>query len=94
MFGLSRLRTVSRVLKPVKNVPKTQVCHASTWCYRKRTVIDNKSNIYCDFIGVFLWYWILYGLYREPEHIIGHYVLPDTSKWTDEELGIPPDEEG
>jgi hypothetical protein len=24
----------------------------------------------------------------------GHHKLPDASKWTDEELGIPPDEEG
>ncbi|XP_062612643.1 uncharacterized protein LOC134274376 [Saccostrea cucullata] len=24
----------------------------------------------------------------------GHHSLPDASQWTDEELGIPPDEEG
>ena len=39
------------------------------------------------------WWWIFYWLYHTPETFFGHAPYPDTSKWTDEELGIPRDDE-
>lgn len=36
-----------------------------------------------------MWYWIMFHFYFEE----GHPHSPDPSKWTDEELGIPPLEE-
>ncbi|XP_037083573.1 NADH dehydrogenase [ubiquinone] 1 beta subcomplex subunit 2, mitochondrial-like [Pollicipes pollicipes] len=46
-----------------------------------------------DLLVAFMWYWILYHLWYEPEHLFGEFEYPDTSKWTNEELGIPADDE-
>lgn len=40
-----------------------------------------------------MWFWILWRFYHDPEEVLGHNPWPDASKWTDEELGIPPDDE-
>lgn len=40
-----------------------------------------------------MWWWIIWHLYWEFGHIIGEFPYPDTSAWTDAELGIPPDDE-
>lgn len=40
-----------------------------------------------------MWWWIIWHLYWDWGHIVGEFDYPDTSKWTDEELGIPPDDE-
>lgn len=42
---------------------------------------------------VAMWWWIIWHLYWDWGHIVGEFPYPDTSKWTDEELGIPPDDE-
>lgn len=39
----------------------------------------------------FTWWWILWHLWTEPEHILGEFEYPDPLKWTDAELGIPSD---
>jgi hypothetical protein len=41
---------------------------------------------------VIVWWWIFYNLWAHWENVVGHFPYPDTSKWTDEELGIPPDD--
>ncbi|RWS01723.1 ribosomal pseudouridine synthase-like protein, partial [Dinothrombium tinctorium] len=45
-------------------------------------------------MATFLWTWVFYHCFYDYEHITGEYEDPDRSKFTDEELGIPPDEEG
>lgn len=45
-----------------------------------------------EFMGGFMWWWILWHLWTEPGHIFGEWDMPDPNKWTDEELGIPPDD--
>jgi len=40
----------------------------------------------------FLWFWIFFGCFTEPEMIFGHWPEIKASEWTDEELGIPPDD--
>lgn len=44
--------------------------------------------------GGLMWWWILWHLWHEPEHITGEFPYPDPSEWTNAELGIPPDSEG
>ena len=39
-----------------------------------------------------MWWWILWHLWTQYDHIIGEFDYPDPSKWTDEELGIPSEE--
>lgn len=39
-----------------------------------------------------MWWWIIWHLYWDWGHIVGEFPYPDTSAWTDEELGIPPDD--
>ncbi|KAF0297526.1 NADH dehydrogenase [ubiquinone] 1 beta subcomplex subunit 2, mitochondrial [Amphibalanus amphitrite] len=46
-----------------------------------------------DLIVAFMWYWILYHMWYEPEHLFGEFEYPDAAKWTDQELGIPADDE-
>lgn len=43
---------------------------------------------------VLVWWHIFYSFWYDPEIILGHpeYELPNISLWTDEELGIPPDD--
>lgn len=43
------------------------------------------------FFAVFMtatWAWVSWHLFTEPEHIYGHFVEPDLSLYTDEELGV------
>lgn len=40
----------------------------------------------------FAWWWVLWHCFDEYEHIIG-LPYPDPSQWTDEELGIPSDDD-
>lgn len=42
---------------------------------------------------IFWTYWF-YMLFNDPSPIVGHFTLPDPRKWSDAELGIPPDEVG
>lgn len=59
----------------------------------KSTVI-NEIHIKKLFSSILvMWWWIIWHLYWEWGHIVGEFEYPDTSKWTDEELGIPPDDE-
>lgn len=40
------------------------------------------------------WLYFFFMCFDRPELIFGHFNEPDPSKWTDEELGIPPDDLG
>ncbi|XP_076445680.1 NADH dehydrogenase [ubiquinone] 1 beta subcomplex subunit 2, mitochondrial-like [Babylonia areolata] len=93
MFFISKLRTAAAVLKS-KPVVQTAVRHGGTWYYRRPAADPPKRIMYhAEFMGFLMWYWILYHLWKEPEHITGHFPYPDPAEWTDEELGIPPEEE-
>ncbi|RWS29588.1 NADH dehydrogenase [ubiquinone] 1 beta subcomplex subunit 2-like protein [Leptotrombidium deliense] len=45
-------------------------------------------------LGCFGYTWMFYHCYYYPGHLFGEWEEPDLSKWSDEELGIPPDEDG
>jgi hypothetical protein len=41
---------------------------------------------------VLIWCFLFYSAWKKPDDFFGHGEYQDTSKWTDEELGIPPDD--
>ena len=45
-------------------------------------------------MGGGLWCYWFYHLYYELDHLTGEFPFYDGSEWSDEHLGIPPDEEG
>ncbi|CEF63333.1 Hypothetical protein SRAE_1000159500 [Strongyloides ratti] len=42
-------------------------------------------------ISGLLWFWFSYHMYYHSGHIFGHWYMPYLDEFTDEELGIPPD---
>ncbi|XP_034935991.1 NADH dehydrogenase [ubiquinone] 1 beta subcomplex subunit 2, mitochondrial-like [Chelonus insularis] len=50
------------------------------------------ERIISEFMAGFMWWWIFWHLWHDWGHIVGEFDLPDPSSWTDEELGIPPDD--
>lgn len=69
----------------------------SRHAYRE-TFIDAPWQAYDDKCAWVLqrmfWTWFFYQLFHDPGVILGHFHPPDTSLWTDAELGIPPLEAG
>ncbi|XP_059056649.1 NADH dehydrogenase [ubiquinone] 1 beta subcomplex subunit 2, mitochondrial-like [Achroia grisella] len=65
------------------------------WTYRVPPPMPSKkiTNL-ANGLGGLCWFWILYHLATEPEHVFGEFTYIDPSTWTDEELGIPPDTTG
>lgn len=58
--------------------------------YRAGPPQHSKMTLFVtDFASGFMWWWILWHLWHEHEHITGEFPFPDTSKWSDSELGIP-----
>jgi hypothetical protein len=45
-------------------------------------------------LQVLTWFWIFYNFWYDPDMLLGHpsYQPPNPELWTDEELGIPPDD--
>ncbi|CAH2071534.1 unnamed protein product, partial [Iphiclides podalirius] len=87
------LRTAKTVADHAKQVKRNS--GHGVWTYRVPPPMPSKRALYlAQVLGGLCWYWILYHIATEPEHIYGEwpYIAPCT--WTDEELGIPPDSEG
>ena len=42
--------------------------------------------------SIWLWWYVAWRFTKEPSYFFGHAHYPDMSKFTDEELGIPPDD--
>jgi len=65
------------------------------WFYRTgNTKHSKRTLIMAEGASAFMWWWFLWHLWHEPEHLFvgefGDYV--DPSKWTNAELGVPPDD--
>ncbi|XP_077289079.1 NADH dehydrogenase [ubiquinone] 1 beta subcomplex subunit 2, mitochondrial-like [Arctopsyche grandis] len=66
-----------------------------TWSYRTAPALPAATNRYvASAMGGIMWWWILWHLWTEPEHLTGEFPRVYPELWTDEELGIPPDSEG
>ncbi|KAK3864256.1 hypothetical protein Pcinc_028366 [Petrolisthes cinctipes] len=93
MFALRQvIKTVpilaSRGIKT--SLPRT----GGPWVYREPPVAASRFTVVkAEILGAIMWWWIIYHLITEPEHITGEFPYPDASKWTNEELGIPADDE-
>ncbi|KAM9328059.1 NADH dehydrogenase [ubiquinone] 1 beta subcomplex subunit 2, mitochondrial [Pholidichthys leucotaenia] len=61
--------------------------------YRQYPQLTKKQKFEAEFVSSVMWFWILWHLWHDPAAVFGHFPWPDASQWTDEELGIPPDDE-
>ncbi|XP_015264802.1 PREDICTED: NADH dehydrogenase [ubiquinone] 1 beta subcomplex subunit 2, mitochondrial [Gekko japonicus] len=64
-----------------------------TFRYRQFPELSRSQVIKAEAISGAMWFWILWHFWHSPEAVLGHFPYPDSSAWTDEELGIPPDDE-
>ncbi|XP_066489922.1 NADH dehydrogenase [ubiquinone] 1 beta subcomplex subunit 2, mitochondrial [Tiliqua scincoides] len=90
------LRLASRVLRGgsrpgVATAPR-RAAHAEPR-YRQFPELTRSQVITGEVLSGFMWFWILWNFWHDPDAVLGHFPYPDPSKWTDEELGIPPDDE-
>jgi NADH dehydrogenase 1 beta subcomplex subunit 2 len=91
---------IARTTASLRNVLRTPTAiqtrqmSGGQWSYRVNDYKPSRNleNV-ATAIGAFTWSWILFGIWKEPDHILGEFPYPDAAKWTDEELGIPPDDE-
>nr|XP_032650725.1 NADH dehydrogenase [ubiquinone] 1 beta subcomplex subunit 2, mitochondrial-like [Chelonoidis abingdonii] len=61
--------------------------------YRQFPALTRRQVIHGEILSGFMWFWILWHFWHNPDAVLGHFPYPDPSKWTDKELGIPPDDE-
>ncbi|KAJ9583100.1 hypothetical protein L9F63_022543 [Diploptera punctata] len=81
-------KSLTQNLQPIRNA------HDAIWTYRAPQPPQKKYiRVMADALGGIMWWWIFWHLWHEWGHIVGEFEYPDPSKWTDEELGIPPDDE-
>ncbi|XP_021948543.1 NADH dehydrogenase [ubiquinone] 1 beta subcomplex subunit 2, mitochondrial [Folsomia candida] len=62
------------------------------WTYREFTLADKKYEIWAEAVGAMMWWWVFWHLFSDYEHLIGEKKFIYAETWTDEELGIPPDD--
>ncbi|XP_006001293.1 NADH dehydrogenase [ubiquinone] 1 beta subcomplex subunit 2, mitochondrial [Latimeria chalumnae] len=61
--------------------------------YRQFPQLTKQQVWQAEFLSSAMWFWILWNLWHDPDAVFGHFPYPDPSQWTNEELGIPPDDE-
>ncbi|XP_061571146.1 NADH dehydrogenase [ubiquinone] 1 beta subcomplex subunit 2, mitochondrial [Cololabis saira] len=61
--------------------------------YRQYPQLTNKQKFDSELLSGAMWFWILWHCWHDPDAVLGHFPWPDASQWTDEELGIPADDE-
>ncbi|XP_034258651.1 NADH dehydrogenase [ubiquinone] 1 beta subcomplex subunit 2, mitochondrial [Pantherophis guttatus] len=94
--GLSLLR---RLLRPGGKLgPRPGVRRASEGVhvnteYRQFVPPPRFAVVIGEASSGLMWFWILWRFWHDPDEVLGHFPFPDPSLWTDEELGIPPDDE-
>ncbi|KAM8978899.1 NADH dehydrogenase [ubiquinone] 1 beta subcomplex subunit 2, mitochondrial [Sarcophilus harrisii] len=61
--------------------------------YRQYPQLTKSQVFQAELLSATMWFWILWQFWHDSDAVLGHFPYPDPSQWTDEELGIPPDEE-
>ncbi|KAM6306916.1 LOW QUALITY PROTEIN: uncharacterized protein O3Q21_012974 [Podargus strigoides] len=56
--------------------------------YRQFPKLTRRQVIHSEALSGFMWFWIFW---HSSDIVLGHFPYPDPAAWTDEELGIPPD---
>ncbi|XP_011148923.1 NADH dehydrogenase [ubiquinone] 1 beta subcomplex subunit 2, mitochondrial-like [Harpegnathos saltator] len=93
--GLNLLKVVYKTSQSkvaATNLQSTRLSHEHKWSYRVIPPVEKNWLHVAEAFGGLMWWWILWHLWHDYGHIIGEFPYPDISKWTDEELGIPPDD--
>ncbi|ETN64598.1 mitochondrial NADH-ubiquinone oxidoreductase AGGG subunit [Anopheles darlingi] len=66
------------------------VRHGHDWSYRVNgPKPDLITRVGAQVAGGLMWWWVLWHLFHEYEHITGEFDYPDPSQWSNAELGIP-----
>ncbi|XP_031445653.1 NADH dehydrogenase [ubiquinone] 1 beta subcomplex subunit 2, mitochondrial isoform X1 [Phasianus colchicus] len=60
--------------------------------YRQFPELTRSQVVWSELLSGFMWFWILWHFWHSSDSVLGHFPYPDSSAWTDEELGIPPDD--
>ncbi|XP_075611717.1 NADH dehydrogenase [ubiquinone] 1 beta subcomplex subunit 2, mitochondrial [Balearica regulorum gibbericeps] len=60
--------------------------------YRQFPELTRSQVIRSELLSGFMWFWIFWHFWHSSDMVLGHFPYPDPSAWTDEELGIPPDD--
>lgn len=68
----------------------SQACYRETW---KRVPWADHDDRYGFLINTLMWTILTIFALEDGKNLLGHFDIPDPSIWTDEELGIPPDDE-
>ncbi|XP_033888550.1 NADH dehydrogenase [ubiquinone] 1 beta subcomplex subunit 2, mitochondrial [Acipenser ruthenus] len=61
--------------------------------YRQFPQLTKSQNFQAELLSSAMWFWILWHFWHDSDAVFGHFPWPDASKWTDEELGIPAEDE-
>lgn len=61
--------------------------------YRQFPQLTKSQVIQAEIFSGTMWFWILWRFWHDSDAVLGHFAYPDPSQWTDEELGILPDDE-
>ncbi|KAL4656721.1 NADH dehydrogenase ubiquinone 1 beta subcomplex subunit 2, mitochondrial [Arapaima gigas] len=61
--------------------------------YRQGPQLTRHQKFQAELISGAMWFWILWHCWHDPDAVLGHFPWPDASQWSDEELGIPADDE-
>nr|XP_019963278.1 PREDICTED: NADH dehydrogenase [ubiquinone] 1 beta subcomplex subunit 2, mitochondrial [Paralichthys olivaceus]XP_019963279.1 PREDICTED: NADH dehydrogenase [ubiquinone] 1 beta subcomplex subunit 2, mitochondrial [Paralichthys olivaceus] len=61
--------------------------------YRQYPQLTKNQRFQSELLSGAMWFWILWHCWHDADAVLGHFPWPDASEWTDEELGIPPDDE-
>ncbi|XP_015722355.1 NADH dehydrogenase [ubiquinone] 1 beta subcomplex subunit 2, mitochondrial [Coturnix japonica] len=60
--------------------------------YRQFPELTRSQLVWSEILSGTMWFWILWHFWHSSDSVLGHFPYPDASAWTDEELGIPPDD--
>nr|XP_002722908.2 NADH dehydrogenase [ubiquinone] 1 beta subcomplex subunit 2, mitochondrial [Oryctolagus cuniculus]XP_051691075.1 NADH dehydrogenase [ubiquinone] 1 beta subcomplex subunit 2, mitochondrial [Oryctolagus cuniculus] len=99
MAALTRLASVLRFAGPLfRAVGGSGVRHASGGVhiepqYRQFPQLTRSQVIRGEVFSATMWFWILWRFWHDSDAVLGHFPYPDPAQWTDEELGILPDDE-
>ncbi|XP_072530219.1 NADH dehydrogenase [ubiquinone] 1 beta subcomplex subunit 2, mitochondrial [Salminus brasiliensis] len=61
--------------------------------YRHPPPVTRFQRVWGELLSSSMWFWILWNFWHTPDAVLGHFPWPDIEAWTDEELGVPPDDE-
>ncbi|XP_057325651.1 NADH dehydrogenase [ubiquinone] 1 beta subcomplex subunit 2, mitochondrial-like [Microplitis mediator] len=91
--GVRLLKNLSTVSRQRVATNKIQVRNSGHEVFYRYIPDPSRAEIICaELVGGIMWWWVLWHLWHDWGHIVGEFPYPEPSEWTDQELGIPPDD--